>query len=176
MCFGSENIKDANEISLLTDDKSLWSLKSLNQPLDYLKIGLFDLWVCNDDRKPTNPNLLMVPKSNGFELVAIDHAYTFSTLPYNDLRPHLQMSWNESILLTDQALHIASLNGSAVADMQSYFYQNVDKCKQEYPDILQSIEECLKLTIPEKTYLEQFLFDQQRIDNTFAGFLERLTQ
>ena len=174
ICFGSLIVKNAREVSILTDDDSLWSISLLNQPLDYLKIGLFDLWVCNDDRKPSNPNLLMVPDGKGFDLFAMDHAYTFGTLPYGDLRPQLQVSWNESILFSEQAIRIAGENHEAVASLSTYFYQYVERCKQSFPGILQGIEECLNLNIPEKAYLEQFLFDKTRIDSTFAGFLERL--
>jgi hypothetical protein len=48
--------------------------KKFNNPIDLVKIGLFDIWVCNKDRKADNPNILI---SDNFNFIPIDNAASF---------------------------------------------------------------------------------------------------
>ena len=52
-----------------------------------LKIALFDILVENDDRKPTNNNIIVQVVDKKYYFNAIDHAYVFNSLNYENLNP-----------------------------------------------------------------------------------------
>ena len=56
-------------------------MQLFHAPTDLLKIGAFDLWVGNFDRKPDNPNILLSSRDNErFDFCPIDHTATFAYL------------------------------------------------------------------------------------------------
>ena len=52
--------------------------ETISNPLDIIKIGLFDIWVGNKDRKPENPNILLKDKGSKFIFCPIDHTAAFA--------------------------------------------------------------------------------------------------
>ena len=57
-------------------------MKLFHRPLDLVKIGVFDLWVGNFDRKPDNPNILLSNRADGlFDFSPIDHTAAFAYQP-----------------------------------------------------------------------------------------------
>ena len=85
ICFGSKRINDAQEMNELSRINSKTDYNKLIEPLDFIKIALFDIWVENTDRKPTNPNILFGLKNDKIDAVAIDHAFALDALAYKDL-------------------------------------------------------------------------------------------
>jgi hypothetical protein len=85
ICFGSKEVKYAN---LVTGVEIIEGKRDFNQfanPLDLLKIAIFDIWVDNNDRgRNNNYNLLLAPHSFGSRFIAFDHAFCFGGL--NGLR------------------------------------------------------------------------------------------
>jgi len=65
---GFEEITPATEL-----EKYIQILSSKHE---WKKFNLFDAWVCNKDRKPDNPNILISGNSN-FDFVPIDNAASF---------------------------------------------------------------------------------------------------
>jgi hypothetical protein len=45
-----------------------------------VKIGIFDFWIGNKDRKPENPNILIGTDGNKFDFHPIDHTAAFAFL------------------------------------------------------------------------------------------------
>lgn len=77
------------------------SMKQWNNPIDIIKIGIFDLWVGNFDRKPENPNILLADRGDGsFDFCPIDHTAAFGHLSkYREVRDvMLHMDSKKSIL------------------------------------------------------------------------------
>ena len=59
-CFGSRLILNTVElIDFITVENKTAQKKIINAE-DIVKIALFDIWVENDDRKPTNNNILLI--------------------------------------------------------------------------------------------------------------------
>lgn len=57
------------------------SMKQWSNPMDVIKIGVLDLWIGNFDRKPENPNILLVDRGDGtFDFCPIDHTAAFGHL------------------------------------------------------------------------------------------------
>jgi len=76
-------------------------IKMWNKPVDILKIGAFDLWIGNFDRKPENPNILLADRVNHkADFCPIDHTAAFGHLSnYREVRKDtLHMDPKKSIL------------------------------------------------------------------------------
>ncbi|MBC7588532.1 MAG: hypothetical protein H7178_09240 [Chitinophagaceae bacterium] len=57
-CFGSKRYAFYKEIDrFFIDSTNGISKQNINFD-DFLKIGLFDIWIANEDRNPNNPNLM----------------------------------------------------------------------------------------------------------------------
>ena len=67
-CFGSKHELYAKEIdpSFPNLDINRKILNAIENKFDLLKIGLFDLWLANEDRNHNNYNLLLNPTDSGY--------------------------------------------------------------------------------------------------------------
>jgi hypothetical protein len=177
LCFGSQFMFDAIDVEL-TDLSYVKSSRSIyNDMTELLKIGLFDLWVVNIDRKPTNLNLMKQIMPNGkFDFVAIDHAYAFDTLRYDQLTKDLELSTNESILYLDVALTIYKGLSSQDIDnvFKTYFMESISKCENGVNDFLNEIVNNFEGERKFFSHVLRFLFDKNRNGTIFADFLTRL--
>jgi len=177
LCFGSKFMPDSIDVQL-SDINYVSSSRSIyNDMTELLKIGLFDLWVVNIDRKPTNLNLMRRILPNGkFEFVAIDHAYAFDTLRYDQLTMDLELSCNESILFLDVANSIYKDMSSQDIDnvYNTYFWESITKCEYGVKDFLSEIVHNFEEEGKFFSQLIRFLFDKDRNGTIFADFLSRL--
>lgn len=77
--FGSLFQPSTTEIELYnTTLKDKYDYNKYLNPTDFLKIGVFDYWIGNMDRRGSNPNILLNQTENGkFEFLPIDHTQAF---------------------------------------------------------------------------------------------------
>ena len=153
ICFGSKLVENPIEVSQILLLDRFRGLSRFEDPLQFFRIALFDLWVLNDDRKPSNPNLLLEPHTNGLRFCAIDHAYTFGTSAYEDLLPNMFMSYNDSILDCSFVAKVTKRFGAQLPDFQAYLHESVNFCQNSHAEVLNSVESCLGLVIPGKAEL-----------------------
>jgi len=178
-CFGSKIVSPVSDFSTIISLSSKHDFNKFVSPVDFLKIGLFDIWVENDDRKPSNPNLLIKNDSNGFNFYAIDHCYIFSSQNYGNLNPNLELgvSFNESILYTDFAnkvyKYILKEKTNGFDELNNYFNLSITKCKNNYQLISDNIPQDLGFTRSCKDSLYSFLFSDSRNKNVFTEFQRR---
>ncbi len=88
-CFGSKIVPKARDVSPVEIIKSRRDFHTLANPLDLIKIALFDAWVGNADRGKSfdggyNFNLLLADTNGKQQYVAFDHAFIFGGI--NELR------------------------------------------------------------------------------------------
>lgn len=178
-CFGSKNLPNSFDFLSLLSLSSKYDYNRFSDPIDLLKIGLFDIWIENDDRKPTNPNLLVQETGTGFDLYAIDHALTFSSMKFTDLNPALDLgvSYNDSLLYTDLAKNIAKYASKGSPNwfeqINSYFYNVINNSKVFFNKITESIPEDLGLSVECTASLFNFLFSESRNKRVLDEFLGR---
>ncbi len=177
-CFASKLIRRAIDSNMLFDKPQELVYEQLYTPNTLLKIGLFDIWIENDDRKPSNHNLLLTPFQNKYRPLAIDHAYTFNTLSYDQLNPDFGVSvtFNESILHTDLAFYIYSKiqdKNLWATQMEIYFYESLKKCQDFFEEITVNIPEEYGFIEIYETKVQDFLFDKKRNQIVFNDFLSR---
>lgn len=180
LSFGSvnlENVIDVNDFSF-SDRKTAYN-KFLN-PMDFFHISLFDTWVENDDRKPSNYNLLLQAVNNKFKIIPIDHSFIFSTLNYPDLDPEsFSPIDNEHLLVSELGYLIKNFtctDDEFLEKEKQYFYLCVDNCRKTF---LTFFDELSKYFIIDHRYvikIEEFLFNEERNIKVFEEYIYRLRQ
>lgn len=179
-CFGSKYIKNAIDINaLLVTDKRKAYNKILN-PLDVFHITLFDTWVENDDRKPTNYNLLLEPVNNNFKIVTIDNAFIFSTMSYQDLNSqYVSVSVNDHLLVSELGYLIkknTTIDHNFINNEREYFYLCLERCEQNFDNFMNQVTGFYTLDSLSITRLKEFLFNEERNNKVFDEYVYRLNQ
>lgn len=176
--FGSKWIEGALDTAKYFGIKSKFDLRNLENPQDIFKIGLFDIWVENDDRKPTNLNLMLHENKNGkLDFIPIDHCFIFSTMKYQDIKPeHFCPVANENLLVTDLAKSLKKYkheNRNWDKDDKDYFYLCISECEKYFDDIIRYIPEQWGFTDEDASSLKNFLFSEERNKAVFIDYLEK---
>jgi len=171
-CFGSKEIKPMEDfLPTLFNLKKGRFINQFNSPSDFIKIGLFDLWILNLDRNPNHSNLIMDVKTKR-EIYAIDHYYAFNKgSEYNSLNNKLCLTPSQSILSAPLVKKIAKEQGS-IDSYKKYIDHSISKCRHDIYAEIDRIESYINFKIPLKEKLVEFLFDNSRNKNIFTNFLE----
>lgn len=173
--FGSKVIEASTDLSIIFDIvNSKFDYNRFADPLDFLKIALFDIWVDNDDRKPSNFNLLL---NSEMEFIAIDHAYTFCTMAYGDLIEEVAITHNSSILDTfigRKIVYYASKDVDLNTQLQEYFADCVHECKINFDEIVDNIPDEFGFTESIKNSVQRFLFSEKRNEEVFSTLINWL--
>jgi hypothetical protein len=162
--------------------KNKYDLKKFNNPTDLLKIGLFDIWIENTDRKPTNNNILFSITGNHLTINAIDHAFTFDSVSYSDLNTdYIVNTYNDNILETELAKDILSILrrdpawNDWIRRFGDNYYLCIENCKQNFDLIVKYIPNELGFDIALSKFIRDFLFNENRNKNVFTEFLSRIS-
>lgn len=178
--FGSKFIDSSIDVNalLVTDKKKAFN--KLNNPLDVFHITLFDTWVENDDRKPTNYNLVLEPFNKKFNIVPIDNAFIFSTMSYSDLDPeYVSVSVNDHLLVSDLGYLVKTntiINDEFINNEREYFYLCVERCKQGFDNFINQVVGFYNIDENSISKLKEFLFDEERNNKVFDEYVYRLKQ
>jgi hypothetical protein len=127
-CFGSFYHGNFPEVDKFMIDNKYLRKNNKTALYSFLKIGIFDIWMCNEDRSFNNFNLLYNTSENVF--VPIDHVCCFNG---NNLdKEHYPISDNESIL--DSPF------------LSRFFSRNLQQLKSDIRlEILNDFKSCVKL-------------------------------
>ena len=177
--FGSRWI-DAIDCNTFISVSNKPEYKKYNNPEIIFQIGLFDIWVENDDRKPSNNNLLLQSIEGRQNMIPIDHAFIFGTVKYTDLDPSaFTPIENENIFITNLAKSLKSYKKSAenwLQRDQESFYLHVEKCKEIYSEIVATIPETWGFNVESQTSLHNFLFNNERNKKVFDEYVYKMLQ
>ena len=169
------------ELNSLTEPTYDLDIQNLANPDDLWKIAIFDIWVENDDRKPSNPNLLLQITQKGTKIYALDHAFTFLTLDYKHLKPEwgISQGFNDNILETDLAKELYKIKAKDEQfrkEVQQFFTDNVVNCKNYMDEILKNIPLEFGLDVEDHQSITNFLFDENRRQQVEDYFFEHLDE
>ena len=107
LTFGSLSKPKAFEMSNFFEIRGKVDFKKFINPDTIIKIGLFDIWVDNTDRKPSNNNIIFQYINDRIKIYAIDNAFTFCSMDYESLNPqYISNTFDENILETKIAKRI----------------------------------------------------------------------
>uniref|UniRef100_UPI00404A9539 HipA family kinase n=1 Tax=Flavobacterium sp. TaxID=239 RepID=UPI00404A9539 len=179
-CFGSKFVNNSIDVNdlLVTNKKKAYN--KLNNPLDVLHITLFDTWVENDDRKPTNYNLILEPENNKFNVLPIDNAFIFSTMSYQDLNPaFVSVSVNDHLLVSDLGYLIkknTTIDHNFINNEREYFYLCLERCERDFDNFMNQIAGFYTIDSVSIRKLKEFLFNEERNTKVFEEYVFRLKQ
>lgn len=180
-CFGSKLIKNSIDINdfILTDKKKTYN--KLVNPLDVFHITLFDTWVENDDRKPTNYNLILEPTNKKFTVMPIDNAFIFSTQSYEHLNPVFgaSVSVNDHLLVSELGFLVkrfTTIDRDFVNSEKDYFYLCLERCEQNFDVFIREIRAYYAIDDNSVESIKRFLFNEGRNNKVFEEYVYRLKQ
>jgi hypothetical protein len=174
-CFGSKFVNNAIDVNalLVTDKKKAY--KKLNNPLDVFHITLFDTWVENDDRKPTNYNLILEPYKNKFNVLPIDNAFICSIMSYQDLDSRfVSVSANEHLLVSDLGYLIkknTAIDEDFMNNEREYFYICIERCEQGFDKYMNQLVGFYGIDSDLIRSLKEFLFNKERNRKVFEEYV-----
>lgn len=176
--FDSSWLKGAFDSTAFFKAHSKLDVKVFCDFNDFFKIGLFDIWVENDDRKPTNLNLMFLENDEGkFNIIPIDHCYIFSTMKYQDLKAeYFSPIANENLLVTDLVRSLKKYkheNRKWDKEDKDYFYLCISTCEKYFDEIINFIPKEWNFTATDAASLKSFLFNAERNSKVFADYLEK---
>ncbi|HLG38317.1 MAG TPA: HipA family kinase, partial [Chitinophagaceae bacterium] len=85
LAFGSKEVEAAFDLTELATIKGKVDFKKFYRPEMFARIGLFDMWVENEDRPPDLKNIMLFEVDERYHFLAIDNAMAFRTGAYETL-------------------------------------------------------------------------------------------
>lgn len=139
-CFGSKLLSNSQDVnlSMLFSFKELAFRNRIKNKSDLLKIALFDIWLCNDDRHHNNNNLLLRADNNNYlHFYVIDHVALFNSSHLE--RELAELTEDDTILNTQMAeLLLGKIKKltNIVDKLVENFYLCTLECEDNIDDIL----------------------------------------
>ncbi|MEI7526715.1 MAG: HipA family kinase [Mariniphaga sp.] len=176
--FGSKEINNAVEFDQYMGKLSgKRDFKRFSSPLDLIKIGVFDQWVGNIDRRPENPNILLGTQSGLFDFHPIDHASTFTNQSNYKLVTDAIMRFDDNLSIL-KVPFVKSLtnfvSSSVLQDLKLEFLECIKKSLDEFDSIFSQVPLDWGLSKKEKVHLKDFFANQvrnERIARSYQYFL-----
>lgn len=178
ICFASRQIKPVIEFEKYIkglDKKQDFHL--FRRPLDFLKIGVFDIWVANKDRKPENPNIL-VSGFGKFDFNPIDHAAAWGYLchPMDVTIPKLYLEEKFRILNVPLSKSIAKFTKiSELKELQLEIHENILTTLKYLDFIFEQVPKEWGLSDKGKNKIRHILADNGRnlsISKSYLSYLK----
>lgn len=173
--FGSKEIPDTFDANIFFSVDGKVDFRKLLNPLCFPRIGLFDLWVENDDRPPHNlKNLLLQPVEDSYNFIAIDHAFSFRTGSYetlSDTRYYGNQGYSILEALIFRQLLKYVKDGDWRKREKENFYFCIEKSKAIFPYISQLLPLNWGFNRDIETLIYNYLFDTERNKSLFDDYI-----
>jgi len=172
--FGSKRINA--EVEFEKYFKELYKKKDfhlLKQPLDLIKIGVFDIWVANKDRKPENPNILF-SGSQKLNIHPIDHtaAWAHISHPKEIILAKLTMEEKFRILTAPLIKSIAKFASSTeLKELQEEIGESIHKTLENIDFIFEQVPKEWGFSKNGKQSIKSILFDKERNQQITKSYL-----
>ncbi len=127
-----------------------------------MKIGLFDIWVCNKDRKADNPNILI---SDNFNFIPIDNAASFGYCTnYKSLNKWMMHLEEKKSILSMPILRSITKFASKneLKNLNQDILLNISKCLDELDEIFNQVPANWGFSKKERQKLKDILGDTER--------------
>lgn len=164
--YGTRRIESAIELDKHIDKlttKNDW--KKFENPLDILKIGVFDIWLCNKDRWVKNPNILISPDKEGFVFHPIDHTAAFAHLSdHKQVRAALMHLEDDMRILKAPLIRsiVKYADKQQLQDLHKEIYKCMSLCIQNIEFIFAQVPSEWGFSKKAKEHLKEFLSDKNR--------------
>ena len=165
--FGSLFEESTTEVEVYnTTLKNKYDYNKYKNPTDFLKIGVFDYWIANMDRRGSNPNILVKETIDGkFEFLPIDHTQAFAYQNnYKALRLALMSNVHpKSILRTPMSKSIISFADSKfIANFHNEILADFDNVINNLDFVFDQIPNTFGLSKKGKKKIIEILSNKER--------------
>jgi hypothetical protein len=173
--FGSKQVDDAFDANIFLSIDGKVDFRKILNPLCFPRIGLFDLWVENDDRPPENlKNLMVQPMDDFYKFIAIDHAFAFRTGSYETLND-TSFSGTQGYCILEAVIFRQLLkyvkDGNWREREKENFYLCIEKSKTIFPYISQLLPLNWGYNKEIETLIHNFLFNEERNNSLFDDYI-----
>ncbi|QDK78324.1 hypothetical protein EXU85_06805 [Spirosoma sp. KCTC 42546] len=149
-----------------------------SNPLDLLKIGVFDQWIGNFDRKPDNPNVLLTQRSDGLlDFSPIDHTAAFGyAINHRQVRDELLYREPKKWLLShDFVRAIAKFTPpETISDLQPNISTGMEVALDNMDFVFEQIPKSWGFSEKARNHLKSFLGNQERNERIASTYLSYL--
>jgi hypothetical protein len=175
LAFGSKEFEGAFDVTEFVSVEGKVDFRKYHNPIKLAHLGLFDMWVDNEDRTPNLKNVMMFLHEEKNHFLAIDHAMAFrsgayGTLKDNKFYPTVDNNVLESELFKD-------IRGYLKTDKELFnkerenFYLCIQKCEHIFNDIAQVIPQSWGFTAEHEALIAGLLFNKERNEAIFSEYL-----
>lgn len=165
--FGSLYQLTTTEVELYnTILKNKYDYNKYINPLDFIKIGVFDYWFGNMDRRGSNPNILIDETEEGkFVFLPIDHTQAFANQSnYKHLRLALMSSPQpKSILKTPMSKSIIKFADSKIiSNLDNVLFESFKEVLNNIDFVFKQVPSSLGLSKKGKEKIKEILSNEER--------------
>jgi hypothetical protein len=164
--FGTKFLYSTTEIDLYNLTlKNKYDFNKYENPIDLIKIGVFDKWIANMDRRSDNPNILMDTSSDKFRFIPIDNTQAFAYQNnYKGLNKAIMDAANiKSILNTPITKSICKFaKNEVVANFEKVIIGNIENSIETIDLIFENIPSEFGLSAAGKNRIKLILSDKER--------------
>ena len=175
--FGTKYINSVTELDIFNSNlKNKSDFNKYTNPLDFIKIAVFDKWIGNMDRRKGNPNLLLAASDDGFTFTPIDHTQAFAYQPnYKDLKlAIMDRADNNSIMLTPMFKSICNfVSVNEVKNLSFEILSNINDTLESIDDVLECVPKHFGLSKSGKQKIKEILSNKERnktISSIYLGY------
>ena len=164
--FGTQFIDSVTDMDVYNLNlKNKYDFNKYSNPLDFIKIAVFDKWIGNMDRRKGNPNLLLSASANGFTFIPIDHTQAFA---YQGNYKNLKLSImdradNNSIMLTPMYKSICNfVEVGDLKNLSSEILSSINDTLIVLDDVFDCVPKNFGLSKSGSRKIKEILSDQER--------------
>lgn len=176
--FASKQLYPAIELDIYFNGlKGKPSLKLFNNPTDLIKIGVFDLWIGNKDRKLENPNILLNEVGNSVDYCPIDHSAAFAyCTDYRQVTPVFMFMEEKFKILRHPMIRAIAQFGPKpkTIALKEEILAGMELSLNNLDFIFEQIPASWELSKKAKTHLKSFLRNSERnklIAESYVNYL-----
>lgn len=176
--FASRLVKSSTELEKYNQNIQKSDFSSFNAPLDLVKIGVFDLWIGNKDRKPENPNILIATNVKTFNFHPIDHTAAFAFLEdYKEVRDILLTIEPKNNILSARIVGRITnfVSPNLKAELKDKILFGIEVALNNLDFIFEQIPSDWGFNKKSKLHLKAFFADNDRnnrIANSYLAYLK----
>lgn len=171
--YGTKFLQTATEIELYNLSlKDKHDYNKYQNPLDLIKIGVFDRWIANMDRRSDNPNILVDTSTPKFSFVPIDNTQAFAyQSQYKALNLAIMNGSNQKTILNTPIVksiyNFADRN--KISNLGKEIADNIDETVANIDSVFEKVPTVFGLSKAGKNKIKEILSDKER-NKAIANF------
>lgn len=173
--YGSKFLPYTTEIDLYNFTlKGKHDYNKYQNPLDLIKIGVFDKWIANMDRRKDNPNILIDSSVTKYRFIPIDNTQSFANQNnYKNLKISIMDTINNKSILNSQITKSISkfANSKNYSNLAKEISSNIEKSIDLIELVFENIPSEFGLSKQGKNKIKDILSDKPRNNIISSSYL-----